>query len=61
MKRDESMAAAVPVRYTKEQLMASKRYSKRRDLAAALLEDGGSYTIGEAGRIIEQYLKGKVK
>lgn len=61
MKRDKSMAAAVPVRHTKEQFLASKQYSGRRDLAAALLEEGGSYTVGEAGRIIEQYLKGKVK
>lgn len=60
MKRDESMAT-VPARYTKEQLMASKRYGGRKDLAAALLEDGGSYTAGEADRIIEKYLKGKVE
>lgn len=46
--------------YTKEQLVASKRYANRRDLIRALLEDGKAYTLNEVDGRIEKYLKGQV-
>ena len=46
---------------TKEQLAASKRYAKRRDLIMALLEPGKTYTLNEADRLIDGFMKGKVK
>ena len=47
--------------FTKEQLAASKRYAKRRDLIMALLEPGKTYTLNEADRLIDGFMKGKVK
>ncbi len=47
--------------YTKEQILASERFRKRRDLAEAVLENDKKYTLEEVDKRIERYLKGKVK
>lgn len=47
-------------KFSKEQLVAAKRFQGRRDLIAALLEAGRQYTVAEAEQKIEQYLKGQV-
>ncbi len=44
-------------KHTKAQLLAAKRYSGKRDLISALLDDNGEYTIGETDALIEGYLK----
>ncbi len=46
--------------YAKEQILASKRFRNRSDLLDALLEEGKSYTLEEAEKRIETYLKGRV-
>lgn len=46
--------------YTKEQLLASKKYAARRDLLGVLLEDGKSYTEAQVARKINEFMKGKV-
>lgn len=48
-------------RYTKAQLIRSKRFSNRRDLLTAVLEDDKVYSIAEAEAAAEKFLKGKVK
>ena len=52
--------APAEARHSKEDLMASKRFSKQRDLLAALLEDGQEYTAAEAETLAENYLGRKV-
>lgn len=47
--------------FDKQQLTASKRYKKRRDLLEALLEDGKTYTLADTDKIINEYLKQEVK
>lgn len=47
--------------YTKEQLLASKKYAARRDLLGVLLEDGKSYTEAQVQMVISDFMKGKVK
>ena len=47
--------------HSKEQLLRSQRYAKRRDLLGALLEDGKWYTLEEVDTAIENFMKGKVK
>ena len=56
-------AAAKPAAptHSKEQLLRSQRYAKRRDLLGALLEDGKWYTLEEVDTAIENFMKGKVK
>ena len=56
---DKKTAAAV--KYTKEQLLKAKRYSQRKDLINALLEDNRQYAIDEVDAAIENFLKGKVR
>ncbi len=46
--------------YTKDQILTSEKYAKRRDLVNALLEDDKEYTIMEVDAMMEKFLKGKV-
>lgn len=46
--------------FTKEQLLASRKYEKDRDILSAALEDGG-YTEAQVAEIILQFKKGRVK
>lgn len=47
-------------RYGKEQILGSLRYRGQRDLACALLEEGGRYSLDEVDGLLEDYLKGMV-
>ncbi|WP_276950566.1 hypothetical protein [Acetatifactor muris] len=48
-------------RFSKEQLLVSKRFRDKEDLVNALLEDGKLYTMRSVEERIEKYKKGKVK
>lgn len=56
-------AATPPVsKFSKQQLLQSKRYSERRDLLTALLKDGKEYTHADVQALIDDFMmKGKVK
>lgn len=47
--------------FTKEQILASKKYKNRRDVLGAILKDGGSYTLEQVDSLLEKFMKGKVK
>lgn len=49
----KATAAAKPAAptHSKEQLLRSQRYAKRRDLLGALLEDGKWYTLEEVDSV----------
>lgn len=49
------------VKFTKSQLIKSKKFAGKADVLNALLSDDEFYTIGNAEGIVEKYLKGKVK
>jgi hypothetical protein len=51
------MAESKRQSFTKEQLIESKRFAARRDIAAAVLVDGQSYTIENAEKLINSFLK----
>lgn len=46
--------------FTKEQILASKKYSDRRDALGVVLADGKEYTLKEAEALLEKFMKGKV-
>jgi hypothetical protein len=46
--------------FTKQQLIASKKYAEKKDLLNALLVDGKSYSLIEVEETIDGFLKGKV-
>lgn len=47
--------------FTREQLLASKRYANQRDLIKALLVSGKLYTFAQVDGLIEKFKKGKVR
>lgn len=49
------------MRFTREQVLTSARYKSRKDLVAALLDDGRTYTIAEVDQMISRFMKGQVK
>lgn len=51
----------VEVKFSKNQLLAAKRFSGRRDILEALLSDDETYTVKTVEQMIENYMKGKVK
>lgn len=49
------------VLFTKEQILASKKYLNRRDVLVAILSDNKSYTLEQVNSLLEKFMKGKVK
>lgn len=49
------------LRFSKEQIVGSRKYAKVSDILAALLEDNKTYTLKEADSIIEKFGKEGVK
>jgi hypothetical protein len=47
--------------FTKEQVLKSKKYVHLKDLVNVLLADSGTYTLVEVDKLIEDFMKGKVK
>lgn len=50
-----------PVSFTKDQILASKKYSNRRDILSVLLEDSRDYTTKQVEDCINQFMKRKVE
>lgn len=48
-------------KFTKQQVLASKKLSYSKDLINAILEDGKTYTLEEVETKVNEYLKRKVK
>ena len=59
-KVNPDMTEAEATVYTKQQIIASKRYANRRDMVNALLDDNKRYTLDEVDALIKKYTKGKV-
>lgn len=47
--------------FTKEQIIACKRYSDKRDLLNAILTDGQEYTFNQVDDMIHNFLKKEVE
>lgn len=54
-----AQAEASEAKFSKAQLCASKRYVERRDVLYAMLEDSKEYTLAEADKAIEEFMKMK--
>ncbi len=57
----ETAAAEQSARFSKEQILRSEKYAKRRDLLTAILKDDRAYTLADVDALIEKFMKGKVK
>ena len=47
--------------YSKRQFLNSEKYKKHRDLLSILLDDNKFYRKSEVNKLIDNYLKGKVR
>ena len=64
-KQTVTAAAAAPTktatRFTKKQLLGSKRFEERKDALGAILSDTETYTVDEAQKLLDDFMKGQVK
>ena len=49
------------IKFTKEQILASKKYEDRRDALGAILSDNDTYTHEKVDSLLDKFMKGKVK
>ena len=47
--------------FTKHQLLKSKKYANRTDLLSVLLQQDKRYTLKEVDKVVNDFMKGKVK
>ncbi|MCM1231165.1 MAG: hypothetical protein NC245_00785 [Muribaculum sp.] len=47
--------------FSKSQLVRCSKYHDRRDLVDALLDDGEKYTMEQVDKMIDGFMKGKVR
>lgn len=47
--------------YSKEQIIASKKYSNRKDILSVLLKDDEEYTFSRIDEIIENFMNKEVQ
>ncbi|MBU9707138.1 hypothetical protein KSP24_09400 [Paenibacillus sp. AK121] len=61
-KEAATSTASVEPRFAKEQFQDSQQFTQiEKDTLNVLLEDGQDYTIGEAKRVLTEWLKKEVK
>ena len=48
-------------KYSKQQILKSKKYSDKQDLINALLKDDTQYSITEVDELMNNFMKGVVK
>ncbi|PPQ49456.1 hypothetical protein C5G87_07045 [Paenibacillus peoriae] len=61
-KETATSAASVEPRFAKEQFQDSQQFTQiEKDTLSVLLEDGQNYTIGEAKRVLTEWLKKEVE
>ena len=57
----ETKESAPVSRFTKEQILDSKRYQHRRDVLESLLSGEKTYSHADVEGTLEKFMKGKVK
>lgn len=61
MAKTETKSEAIASKFTKEQICSSVKYSKHKDVLSYQLKDGTLYTFDAVDKIIDEFMKGKVK
>ena len=47
--------------FSKEQILASKKYANRRDVLGVILADGKEYTFEQVDSLLKRFMERKVK
>lgn len=59
---DEIKEVKKEIVFTKNTILNSKKYAKRRDLLSVLLKDNGTYTTSQIEKLMADFMKkGRVK
>lgn len=61
MAKENKETDVIEIKFSKSQLVESKRFSGQKDLLNTILEDDKEYTLEEVVSKVEKYMKGKVK
>ena len=61
MAKEHKEPDIVEIKFSKSQLVESKRFSGHKDLLNTILEDDEECTLEEVVSRVEKYMKGKVK
>lgn len=48
-------------KFSKEQILKSEKYKDKRDLINALLKEDKRYSLSDVDKLIDDFMKGKVK
>lgn len=48
-------------KFSKEQMLKSEKYKDERDLINALLKEDNKYSLSDVDKLIDDFMKGKVK
>lgn len=59
-KKEETQETKAEGRFTKSQILSSKKYNDKRDLVNVLLKDERQYSFSEVDTLIDNFMKGKV-
>lgn len=60
MPKKENETKKEDVKYTKEQILKSKKFKNRVDLIRVILQDNESYTLEEVQKEIDKFMKRRV-
>lgn len=60
VKQDPLMMTMLVDRYTKDQILSSKRFADRKDIVGVVLKDSVKYSIDEVEQHINEFMKGEV-
>lgn len=61
VKTNKKEQEAVIPTFTKEQILASKKYADKKDVCNVVLPDDFSGTLNDVDTLIDKFMKGKVK
>lgn len=53
--KEEEATVQVPA-FSKQQILAAKKYAERRDLLSVMLADDKSYVLAEVDKLIDEFL-----
>lgn len=59
-KKQETINEPAQPTYTKEQLIGASAFIGRRDILQAVLEENKTYTIEQAGKLVDGFMNRKV-
>ena len=64
MKDEKQTVTATPAKtaakFSKAQLLSAKRFEDRKDALGAVLKDTETYTVEEAQKLLDDFMKGQV-